>query len=151
MKNEPQPPLIVIDHEIVSLYPISQREELEIASILGITKFKPHSVDYFDSKQVWDLSAIKYNKKIRWIDKIRNPIVPVKFEWRNKGDYSFVDLRDKVITCIYKDDDVLTQFVETDFLAKKVGKTEAFSELLSILNKYVFEVNEEELYEEEMD
>ena len=55
------------------------------------------------------------------------------------------ELKAKIKNCIEKDDDILTQFVEADFLKYKIETSIDFAELIENLNKYRFDIIDEEL------
>ena len=57
----------------------------------------------------------------------------------------------KIKNCIGKDNDILTQFVEANFLMHKVECSADFNELVNNLNKYCIEVKDEEIIQKEND
>ena len=77
-----------------------------------------------------------------------NPIVEAKIIWTKVADYRLDELKDKLKDCVDKDDDIITQFEEADVIKSAIDKATVFDDLIKVLNKYVFEVNEEELWNE---
>ena len=69
--------------------------------------------------------------------------------WKKHETYKLTELKDKIKKCIDLDDDILTQFVEADFFKYNIEKASNFSEIVEALNKYRFEVeNEENIFKE---
>jgi len=77
-----------------------------------------------------------------------NPRVEAKIVWTKVADYRLDELKDKLKDCVDKDDDIITQFEEADVIKTAIDKTAVFDDLIKVLNKYVFEVDEEELWNE---
>jgi len=74
-----------------------------------------------------------------------NPLVDAKVIWTNEGNYDIQQLKDRLNLCIDKDDDIITQFEDGDIIKEEITKAYNFPDILNILNRYIFEVNEEQL------
>lgn len=75
---------------------------------------------------------------------IYNPSFDVNLNWKQVGTYNLTDLKAKIKNCIDKDDDILTQFVDADFFKHKIEESSDFTHLVDNLNKYRFEIKDEE-------
>lgn len=78
-----------------------------------------------------------------------NPVIEVEPEWTKQGGYQLQELKAGINQCVDKDDDIITQFVDADTFKTVVSKATSFNDLYNALNKYVFEVNEDELWKEQ--
>lgn len=103
--------------------------------------------------KLWNLrlinDKIKNDFKTKLLAQIFNPMVSVDLDWKQSGDYTIKELKTAINICIDMDDDVITQFEEADIIKNELEGCLTFDEIISILNKYVFEVNEEKLWEEQ--
>ena len=71
-----------------------------------------------------------------------NPILDAKVIWTKVGTYHVDDLKENLKTCVDKDDDIITQFEEPEVIKSAIDNATTFVEILKVLNKYIFEVNE---------
>lgn len=78
-----------------------------------------------------------------------NPLLDAKIIWTNADTYQIGELKEKLKTCIDKDDDIITQFVEALVIKSAIDSAETFIDVLQILNKYIFAVNEHEIAHEQ--
>ena len=78
-----------------------------------------------------------------------NPLLEAKVIWTQVGSYQIKELQNKLKYCIDKDDDIITQFEEGDVIKSNLDKSDTFDNILEVLKKYVFEVNEEQLWKEQ--
>jgi hypothetical protein len=126
------------------------------ASLLGYLKHQPNDSLYYDSLgKKWRLHYFDPKplfRKNRWntilAHTVYNPIIDVEVRWEAVGHYQFCELKAVVAKCIEKDDDILTQYVEKEFLLEKLKQRANFGELIAMLNTYAFEVDEEALAKE---
>ena len=101
----------------------------------------------------WKIDQVKTSYPINVLTKflaftIYNPSVNILLSWKKKGDYEIVDLKKIVNKQIDKDDDVLTQFEDSKVIQEAIRQAASFEELVSALNKYIFDVNEGPLQKE---
>ena len=75
---------------------------------------------------------------------IYNPSFDVTLNWNQIGTYKLTELKTKIKDCIDKDDDILTQFVDADFFKYKIDESSDFTHLIDNLNKYRFDIKDEE-------
>ena len=61
------------------------------------------------------------------------------------SEFEIDEIKSELIECIEKDDDILTQFVDTKKIKNLINEANSFETLYDILNRYVFEYNEEEI------
>ncbi len=111
---------------------------------------------YSKNMEVWNFSQktdkFKNTKWNRFLAKtIYNPIYDVTLVWKKIGIYKLEELKTKIKICIDKDDDVFTQFVEADFFKNMIDNSSSFNELINTLNKYYFEIKDEEMIWKEQD
>jgi len=78
-----------------------------------------------------------------------NPRLDATVIWNRAGSYSLDELKADVKLCVDKDDDIITQFEEGSVIKAAVDASSSFDEIMGVLNKYVFEVNEELLWKEQ--
>jgi hypothetical protein len=105
---------------------------------------------YSDKMEIWNLEQkndkFKNTKWNRFLAKtIYNPSFEVTLFWKKIGTYKLTELKTKIKNCIEKDDDILTQFVEADFLKYKIETSIDFAELIENLSKYCYDIIDEEL------
>ncbi|MBJ2173674.1 hypothetical protein JBL43_05455 [Aureibaculum sp. A20] len=148
------------DTPILPLISIFKNRGVEIINSETIKYFKRSSAysliqDNNDSEMyssemnIWNLEQkTEKFKNTKWniflAKTIYNPSFEVNLVWEKKGIYKLTKLKTKIKNCIEKDDDILTQYVEVDFLLHKVEKSSSFSELIDALNNYCFEISDEE-------
>lgn len=87
--------------------------------------------------------------KISFWKRIFNLKVLVIAIFTKSGEYDLEELKLKLEICVDKDDDILTQYEEPDIIKAAIKKSVSFSEILSVLNKYVFDVDEEEILKDQ--
>ncbi|MGG9962316.1 hypothetical protein [Ferruginibacter sp. SUN106] len=103
---------------------------------------------------VWTYQQVSDKFKNNFITKFLaktfyNPILDAKVIWTNVGTYQIKDIQNKLKCCVDKDDDIITQFAEADVIKSSLDQATTFADILKVLNKYVFDPNEQELWEEQ--
>jgi len=78
-----------------------------------------------------------------------NPRLDATVIWNRLGSYSLDELKAGINLCVDKDDDIITQFEEGSVIKAAVDAAASLDEIVVVLNKYVFEVNEELLWKEQ--
>ncbi len=78
-----------------------------------------------------------------------NPQIRVTLKWTKIGDYKLGDLKNDIFKQTDRDDDIITQFEEGEIIKEKVKDCDSFDDIIWTLNKYVFKVDEEELWKEQ--
>ena len=79
---------------------------------------------------------------------VYNPMLEARVIWTKESAYQLGDLKNVLKHCVDKDDDIITQYEEAFVIKSAIDKSDSFAALVAILNKYVFAVNEEELWKE---
>jgi hypothetical protein len=102
----------------------------------------------------WTYRQVSENFKNNWLTKtlaktFYNPTLEVKVIWTFKETYALNELKDDLKDCVNKDDDIITQFVEADVIKSTIDDAKTFDDILDVLNKYVFAVNEAELWKQQ--
>ena len=126
----------------------------ERSRVLGVLKQRVDGL-FFDCTGVkWTLRITSDRARNTWLSRllaetIYNPTIPVKFEWTAIGRYQLEELKGAICERLEKDDDVLTQFVEAKVIAGALDKTTSFEQIIGVLDKYIFEVDEEALWKEQ--
>lgn len=59
--------------------------------------------------------------------------------------YKLDKLKRKIVKLVDKDDDGLTQYEDGEVIKKELDLCESFPEIIFVLKKFIFKVNEEEL------
>ncbi|MDG4715527.1 hypothetical protein [Winogradskyella marincola] len=128
----------------------------ERTSAYGLIQNSSYVEIYSSEMEILNLEQktdkFKNTKWNRFLAKtVYNPSFDVTLLWKKIGTYKLTELKAKIKVCIEKDDDILTQFVEADFLMHKVEHSTDFTELVNNLNKYCIEVKNEEIIRKEND
>lgn len=116
---------------------------------------------YFEKQILFDVNCNKWQYRqvakdfknnffSRFFAKVfYNKIYPVEVIWSYHNTYSIDELKEKINFCIDKDDDILTQFEEADVIKAAINKSLDFYGILQVLDKYVFSVNEAQIWGEQ--
>lgn len=126
----------------------------ESGNVLGVLKQKVDDL-FFDSSGVkWTVRSTSDRVRNTWLTRllaetVYNPRIPVKVEWTAIGRYHIEELKAAIREQLEKDDDILTQFVDADTIKAGLNAAKSFQEVIAMLNKYVFEVDEEALWKEQ--
>ena len=65
---------------------------------------------------------------------IYNPRLTVRYEYRSLGRFELTDLKQALLKAIDKDDDILTQFHESEGLKRRVGDARSFDDVAEVLH-----------------
>ncbi len=149
---KPKFPLISIYNKALDIIP--SENNLMSATVYGVLKGTLDSVAFDKDGTKWKYGLIANKKIDSLLTKILaytiyNPIIQVTPNWTESGKYSLEELKSSICTCIDRDDDILTQFVEPERLKKIINDSDSFMTIHKALSDYVFEVDEEELYKNE--
>jgi hypothetical protein len=110
---------------------------------------------FFDKNNIiWSHKQVSDKFKNNFFTKLLamtfyNPLLDTKVIWNKVGTYYIKELQDQLKYCVDKDDDIITQFEEADVIKLSLEQAMTFDDILKVLNKYVFDVNEEELWKEQ--
>ena len=144
----PQFPLFEVSQNQWYCDIVNAPHELSNWTTLAVIKFVPDSSVYFDSNNnQWIIKNLSITRELNWIDgllanTIYNPIIPVQIIWSHKGKYELNELKKALIDCVETDDDILTQFVDNEFLIKKIKDCTEFNNLLDVFERYVINFDE---------
>lgn len=102
----------------------------------------------------WTYIQVAEIFKNTWLTKVLamtfyNPTYDAKVIWKLHGSYEINYLKNQLNNCIDKDDDIITQFEEAGIIKEAIDKASSFDDILIVLNKYVFSVDEELLRKEQ--
>jgi hypothetical protein len=149
--TQPVFPLICISAD-KSLYLVpaeSYFSKVATSALVDSTIFQ--NTFLFDKNgNVWSYQQVSDKFKDNFLTKFLaktfyNPLLDAKVIWSNVGTYQFKDLQDKLKSCVDKDDDIITQFEEADVIKSSLDQATTFADILKVLKKYVFAVDEKEL------
>lgn len=118
-------------------------DELAKWTMLGIIRFRPDSSVFYDSNQTkWMIQDLSAHREITWLDRllastVYNPLTQVHIIWASKGTYELEELTKEGVKCVEADGDVLTQFVEGEFLIRKINACTSLVDLFDVFEKYV--------------
>ena len=148
---DPKFPFISI-YNGVALDILESADQLNKVSTLALFDTK-ETVGFDSDLNLWSYSFQRSGFKPSLLTKILantfyNPLVEVQVIWEHRKQSDLKELKSIVNTCVEKDDDILTQFVEADYLQNKINESKSFQELLETLRKYVFDVEEESIWKE---
>jgi|SRR5690606_7327226 len=113
-----------------------------------------HSELYDAQGNVWHYRLVSKEIKNTFISRLfayfvndsKHNAMPV---WTRVREYHIEDLKDVLKDCVDKDEDLLTQYEEAEVIKKDISIAFSFDDLVAVLNKYVFDVNEEALLTEQ--
>ena len=140
--------LIVIDNNGYLDLTDAPLTELKQCSAFNLFRGFYLQVRYYDENGIiWKASKIssEYPNNIwtRFLAyTIYNPTIKVDVNW-SKESYKLEALKNDIKFQIDKDDDILTQFVEGEIIKQAIDNCVSFEEIIHILNKYIFKVDEE--------
>lgn len=144
--TQPTFPIICIDNGLEII--VSDKSFSKVSTLALLNP------DFFDNVILFDVQHNQWTYKqtadkfkntflTRLLSKVfYNPIFDAKVIWTFRGNYELDYLKSKIIKCIDKDDDVLTQFTEPEVIKSSIESSSSFQELIKLLNKYVFEYRE---------
>ncbi|NNT73270.1 hypothetical protein HKT18_13705 [Flavobacterium sp. IMCC34852] len=145
---KPKFPIISIYNNAVDLIP--NQTYLSKAKVLGVLKGNSNSIAFDSAGNKWSFKLtsdkISDNFITRFLaNTFYNPTVDVIPEWKMIGEFEIDEIKSVLIKSIEKDEDVLTQFIDSEDIKNHVNKAHSFETIYNILNRYVFEYNEEEI------
>ena len=153
MKNQPDFPLILIDNSgYLSLS--NSADDLSTASVVALSNnFHKNLRAYGQNHTLWTITNVDSSYKLTILTKFLahtfyNPRVRVILTWA-KSDFKLAELKKDIKRSIDKDDDVLTQFEEAPIINSAIDSCESFHDVLYTLNKYIFDIDEQVLEQEQ--
>lgn len=149
---DPKYPLISIYNDALELIPDSSI--LTKATVWAVLNGNTNSVAFDNNGRSWTYQLIAENVKDNFLTRllantVYNPSVEVQPRWIVKENYELSKLKSEINGCVDKDDDILTQFVEADTIKQAIIGSKTFEQIYDVLNQYVFDVDEEELWKKE--
>jgi hypothetical protein len=141
------PVILIIDG--ISLKISNGEKEMSKVRFLDLEEPPDDQLAYDSQGMMWAFYHEAPPLKNRFWNMVRNPLVEARIEWTPVITFDLNHLKSKINFCLDKDHDILTEHEEADFLKLKILDCNSFSEILTVLNKYVFEVNEAELWREQ--
>lgn len=147
MTNRPTYPIILTDPGGY-LDLIDNEDGLTDSNVLGLIKEVQKNFQAYDKDGfLWRVSEIDSNYRINALTKllaytVYNPIIKVSLTWTKIGGYKLDELKKDICNQTDRDDDVITQFSDGEVIKEKVKECDSFDDLIRILNKYIFKVDE---------
>lgn len=122
-----------------------------------ISRIKLSDYQYQSGKQLmfdvrgkkWTFNYSKPPFSINFWNELRNPEYLSGLQWKYDGAFSLNELKHIIYELLERGDDVLTEHENEQFLKTRLENSKTFTDILNILKKYVFEVNESELWKEQ--
>lgn len=154
MTNTPSYPLIVIDNSGY-LDLIDNEDPLTSSNALVLIRnFHKKLQAYYGHGNIWKVENVESKYKINNLTKFLaytfyNPSIKVTLTWKKERSYQINELKNAINKLVDQDDDILTQFEEGDIIKKAVDNSNSFQGIIDTLNKYVFNVDEQELWKEQ--
>ncbi|MGB0521688.1 MAG: hypothetical protein ACPGJS_01950 [Flammeovirgaceae bacterium] len=155
MSNKPQIPIILIDESTGFLDLVESHDMLSSSSVLGFIKETHKRFRAYDKNGIcWGIGEVKSDYKINRLTKLLaytfyNPEITITLTWTELHEYTLADLKKKINQQIKRDDDVITQFEEGEIIIQKINNCNSFDAIVTALEKYVFKVDEEQLWKEQ--
>ena len=145
----PRFPIISIFNNALEI--IQNESQLTSATVLGVLKGNNNSLAYDINGDKWTYELISDNVKNNFLTRLLantfyNPSIKVYPKWFKIEKYKLHELKIEINKCVDRDDDILTQYIESDRLKQAINNSSSFDEVFQNLNMYVFNVDEQELY-----
>ena len=157
MNDKPDYPIILTDDTTGNLELVENSDHyiLTTTTVLGLFKashkrFKAYDKDGY----VWKIDNVESNYKINRLSKflaytIYNPQLKISLRWTKIREYQIDELKTDIYNQVDKDDDIITQWEEADFIKQRIETCKSFDAIVETLNRYVFKVDEEQLWKEQ--
>ena len=152
---QPQFPLISVGHDGILDVIINDAVFSKASARNLLDTALSNEIELFDSEfNKWKYQLIAEHLKDNWLTRllaktVYNPSFDTKIVWSFAGAYQTNELKEKIKECVDKDDDIITQFEEGAIIKTAIDKATGFDGILIVLNKYVFTVDEENLWNEQ--
>jgi hypothetical protein len=142
----------MLDNQAVDIIP--SKSYLTRSTVLGVLRGMDGIVTYDAQGQKWKCELVSEKVKNTFVIRLLantfyNPEVDVRYKWHKIGQYQLPEVRGSLSVCIDEDDDLLTQFVEGEYLKEAINNCGTFEDVYQTLNKYVFDAKEEEIWDEQ--
>lgn len=139
---KPHFPIISIYNKGIDIIP--SEANLTKATALAVLNGRKNTYAFDGNGQKWtyEFTSDKVSDKFltRFLaNTFYNPIVDIKTNWTLMDKYTLEELKKEISDCIDDDDDILTQFIESDDLRKEISDSESFESIVQKLKKYVFQ------------
>ena len=140
----PTLPLIAITSKHACLDLITKDSPLHQTNAFSLFKADEKNICYYDGNgKVWKSQITPLAYKPTLFKKLLactfyNPVLSVKRTWDQVNAYPLPELKDQIVRCIDKDDDILTQWIGADELKKELLTCNDFSAIVKMLSDYVF-------------
>ncbi len=144
---EPPFPLIIVYKNQMPLI-VEAAGELSSAAVIVVLR-QQENVAFDRNGEKWSYKLVG-SRAISFTSKILaytfyNPMMEVRAVWTKLGPYPVKELQAVLSHCVDQDDDILTQFIEPEHLKHAIHNAPTFDELYRVLQKYVYQVDAEEL------
>ena len=155
MTDRPTYPIILTDDTTGYLDLVDNGDSLNNSNALGLIKGVHKNFQAYDKDGLlWRIEKVDSNYRVNGLTKflaytVYNPKINVVLTWKRIGDYKLDVLKNDISKQTDRDDDIITQFEEGEVIKEKVKKCDSFDDIVRTLNKYVFKVDEEELWKEQ--
>ncbi len=157
MAERPSYPFILIDDSTGYLDLVDNGEQLLISNALGFIKRVHYNFQGYDKNGfIWKISDVDSKYQVNGLTKILaytfyNPQIEVAITWTKVNFYKLDELKISICQQVDRDDDILTQYVDKGTIKQQISNCKSFDEIISSLNKYVFKVDEDELWKDHLE
>lgn len=149
--TQPTFPLIVISNDnSLDLVPEEKYfSKVATSALIDPIAFQ-HNFLFDNSGNKWAYKQVSDKFKNTLLTRILaktfyNPLLDAKVVWTKVGTYRLDELKEKLNNCVDKDNDIITQFEEADVIKSAISNASTFADVLKVLHKYVFNVNEDQI------
>jgi hypothetical protein len=153
--NRPTFPIIIIsDNKWIDLIPEENNLFKVATSALTDPRIFEDTIAFDSNGNKWTYKQTTDKFKNTLLTRILaktfyNPLLDATVLWTSHGTYKIEELKIKFKKCVDEDDDIITQFEEGSVIKTEIDNSQTFDDLIKILNKYIFDVNEEEIWKEQ--
>lgn len=143
--KQPHFPIIAISPvlSVRVFYNINEFSNIKLSDWIYQTPFQ----FAFDSRgNKWHYQYGEPGIKNNFWNEFLNPSIKVGVNWVSEKTNAVEDLKSDLTNLIDKEDDVMTRYENEKFLKAAIRGCDTVSDILNVLDKYVFNENEEEVW-----
>lgn len=143
MSDKPTFPLIITDNSGYLNTPESETD-LTTCKVFALIKGFYQKLEAYDENgYLWKVDNVLSKYPINRLTKFLaysfyNPLIEVTLFWSKRKVYQLNYLKKLINEQVNKDDDILTQFADSDIIKNAIENCQSYNKVFQTLNKYVF-------------
>jgi len=135
--SQPTPPYFLWnsrEHYFDCVDASSAAEAGRVSRAALVTEYDSQCMIYDSAGMAWGFHFVGRKEKFSLLDRllaeVYNPVREFAVSYSQLRSYAFAELQGAYLDAVAHDDDILTQFVESDELTKRIQQCSNFKELL---------------------